>query len=86
MDIHLHDIRDYTLDKHRHTDDYPFGGGVGMVMTPQPLFDCFVACLRDMGVNDVQTGEFGADMKVRLLNDGPVTILLDTDTWKRSGK
>jgi D-tyrosyl-tRNA(Tyr) deacylase len=31
-------------------------------------------------------GEFGADMKVRLLNDGPVTILLDTDTWKRSGK
>ena len=52
----------------------------------QPLFDYFVACLRDVGVADVQTGEFGADMKVRLLNDGPVTILLDTDTWKRSGK
>ena len=52
----------------------------------QPLFDYFVDCLRDMGVSDVQTGEFGADMKVRLLNDGPVTILLDTDTWKRSGK
>lgn len=52
----------------------------------QPLFDYFVSCLRDMGVADVQTGEFGADMKVRLLNDGPVTILLDTDTWKRSGK
>ena len=52
----------------------------------QPLFDYFVLCLRDMGVADVQTGEFGADMKVRLLNDGPVTILLDTDTWKRSGK
>lgn len=52
----------------------------------QPLFDYFVNCLRDMGVLDVQTGEFGADMQVRLLNDGPVTILLDTDTWKRSGK
>ena len=52
----------------------------------QPLFDYFVNCLRDMGVSDVQTGEFGADMQVRLLNDGPVTILLDTDTWKRSGK
>ena len=51
-----------------------------------PLFDDFVGYLRDMGVTDVQTGEFGADMKVRLLNDGPVTILLDTDTWKRSGK
>lgn len=52
----------------------------------KPLFDDFVGYLRDMGVIDVQTGEFGADMKVRLLNDGPVTILLDTDTWKRSGK
>ena len=52
----------------------------------QPLFDYFVNCLRDTGVSDVQTGEFGADMQVRLLNDGPVTILLDTDTWKRSGK
>ena len=52
----------------------------------QPLFDYFVNCLRDMGVSDVQTGEFGADMQVRLLNDGPVTILMDTDTWKRSGK
>lgn len=50
----------------------------------QPLFEYFVSCLRDMGVADVQTGRFGADMKVRLLNDGPVTILLDTDTWKRS--
>lgn len=51
----------------------------------QPLFDYFTACLRNMGVADVQTGEFGADMKVRLLNDGPVTILLDTDTWKKRG-
>ena len=52
----------------------------------KPLFDYFVECLRQNGVSDVQTGEFGADMQVRLLNDGPVTILLDTDTWKRSGK
>lgn len=49
----------------------------------RPLFDTFVEYLRDNGVHDVQTGEFGADMQVRLLNDGPVTILLDTDTWKR---
>lgn len=51
-----------------------------------PLFDKFVEYLRDNGVADVQTGRFGADMKVRLLNDGPVTILLDTDTWKRGDK
>lgn len=49
----------------------------------KPLFDYFVDCLRQNGVSDVQTGEFGADMKVRLLNDGPVTILLDTDIWKK---
>jgi len=49
----------------------------------RPLFDAFVKYLRDNGVSNVQTGEFGADMQVRLLNDGPVTILLDTDTWKR---
>ena len=52
----------------------------------QPLFDYFVFCLRQEGVADVQTGRFGADMKVRLLNDGPVTILLDTDTWKKGEK
>ena len=47
LDIRTHDIRDYTLDKHRHTDDYPFGGGAGMVMTPQPLFDAFDAVIGD---------------------------------------
>ena len=31
----------------------------------------------------VETGEFGADMKVTLTNDGPVTIVIDTDEWKR---
>jgi len=49
----------------------------------KPLFDRFVELLRENGIKDVQTGEFGADMKVRLLNDGPVTILLDTDTCTR---
>ena len=46
MDVHLHNIRDYTLDKHKHVDDYPFGGGTGMVMGPQPLFDCFDAVIK----------------------------------------
>ncbi len=48
-----------------------------------PLFNYFVEQLRAAGVADVQTGEFGADMKVELLNDGPVTIILDTDNWKK---
>ncbi len=36
-DIHLHDIRDYTTDKHHKTDDYPFGGCAGLVMTMEPI-------------------------------------------------
>ncbi len=49
----------------------------------QPLFNKFVEELRAVGIADVQTGEFGADMKVELLNDGPVTLILDTDDWKK---
>ena len=38
--IFVHDLRDYTTDKHRKIDDYPYGGGAGMVLSPQPVFDC----------------------------------------------
>ena len=38
--INIHDIRDYTLDKHKKCDDYPFGGGAGMLMMPQPIASC----------------------------------------------
>lgn len=37
--IEIHDIRDFTLDKHKKVDDYGFGGGKGMVLMPQPVFD-----------------------------------------------
>lgn len=37
LDIHLHDLRDYSLNKHRKVDDNPFGGGVGMVMNVEPI-------------------------------------------------
>lgn len=40
LEIHLHDIRDYTLDKHNRVDDYPFGGGAGMVMQVEPIARC----------------------------------------------
>jgi tRNA (guanine37-N1)-methyltransferase len=38
LDVSLHNIRDYTTDRHRTTDDEPFGGGGGMVMKPEPIF------------------------------------------------
>ena len=39
IDIQIYNIRDYSADKHKKTDDAPFGGGAGMVMTPQPIHD-----------------------------------------------
>ena len=41
IEVACHNIRDFSLDKHRKTDDTPYGGGMGMVMTCQPIFDCF---------------------------------------------
>jgi tRNA (guanine37-N1)-methyltransferase len=43
IDMDFINIRDYTLDKHKKVDDYPYGGGAGMVMTPQPLIDSIKA-------------------------------------------
>ena len=45
LDIRVHNIRDYTDNKHRKADDYPFGGGAGLVMMAQPIFDCMDAVL-----------------------------------------
>lgn len=41
LDVELIDIRDYSTDKHHKVDDYPFGGGAGMVMKPEAFFSCF---------------------------------------------
>lgn len=49
VEINAIDIRDYTLDKHRRVDDKPYGGGMGMVMAPQPIYDCFQALCDEIG-------------------------------------
>ncbi|MHB8757884.1 MAG: tRNA (guanosine(37)-N1)-methyltransferase TrmD, partial [Bacillota bacterium] len=43
LDIRLHDLRDYTHDRHRTVDDYPYGGGAGMVLKPEPVFEAVEA-------------------------------------------
>ena len=43
LNVRCHNIRDYTLNKQKQTDDAPFGGGMGMVMYCQPIYDCFQA-------------------------------------------
>lgn len=49
VEINCIDIRDYTLDKHRRVDDKPYGGGMGMVMAPQPIYDCFQSLCNESG-------------------------------------
>lgn len=49
VEINCVDIRDYTLDKHRRVDDKPYGGGMGMIMAPQPIYDCFTSLCEEIG-------------------------------------
>ena len=48
IEVACHNIRDFSTDKHRKTDDTPYGGGMGMVMTCQPIFDCFESVTRNI--------------------------------------
>ncbi|HAE59801.1 MAG TPA: tRNA (guanosine(37)-N1)-methyltransferase TrmD, partial [Anaerolineae bacterium] len=45
IEVHLHNIRDYARDRHHTTDDTPYGGGGGMVMKPEPVFDALETVL-----------------------------------------
>jgi tRNA (guanine37-N1)-methyltransferase len=64
LSIRLLNIRDFTLDKHKKTDDTPFGGGAGMVLSPEPVFNAF----KSIGANDK-----------RILYMSPKGRLLDQD-------
>jgi tRNA (guanine37-N1)-methyltransferase len=47
VEVQLHNIRDYSTDKHHQVDDYPFGGGAGMVMKPEPLYNVLTDTLKN---------------------------------------
>ena len=64
VEINLHDIRDYTTDKHHSVDDYPYGGGFGMVMKPEPIL---------RAVDSVKAG-------ARLEDSAPVILLTPQGT------
>jgi tRNA (guanine37-N1)-methyltransferase len=53
IEVRVHNIRDFALDKHRVTDDYPYGGGVGMVMKVEPLTACIEAVKNDRPASKV---------------------------------
>lgn len=49
IELHCHQIRDYSNDKHRRVDDTPYGGGMGMVMQAEPIYRCYLAVAEQMG-------------------------------------
>ena len=51
LEINTYNIRDYSENKHKKVDDYPFGGGAGMVMTPQPIYSTYEKIIEDMDVD-----------------------------------
>jgi len=53
VEINIHNIRDYSLNKHKKTDDYAFGGGAGMVMSPEPISRCLDALLNSRNYDEI---------------------------------
>ena len=52
LDVRVHDLRDFTTDRHRAVDDVPFGGGPGMVLKPEPLFRAVERIRQERGAPD----------------------------------
>ena len=53
--IAIHNIRDYTHDKHHTVDDYPYGGGPGMMLRPEPVFEAAETIRQQLGISEVPT-------------------------------
>lgn len=52
-EVHIHNLRDYTEDKHKRVDDYPYGGFAGMVMTCQPIDNCISSLMRERHYDEI---------------------------------
>ena len=67
VDLRVHDLRAYTTDRHRQIDDYPYGGGAGMVLKPEPIFACIEALQQE-----AEAAGTGIDEVIFLTPDGQV--------------
>ncbi len=67
--LNIHNIRDYSKDKHKKTDDTPFGGGAGMVMTPQPIHDCIVSVDPNRQAKRIYLSPRGVRLNQKMVED-----------------
>src|SRR5271155_2908962 len=69
VEISIHDLRAFTKDKHRTVDDRPFGGGEGMVLKPEPIFECLES-LGDVGTREVRLSRHARQSVILLSAQG----------------
>lgn len=67
IDIEAVNIRDYTLDKHKKVDDYPYGGGAGMLMQAQPVYDAYLAMHERIQERRISEGLQRQDKKTKVI-------------------
>lgn len=67
ISIHAINIRDYTLDKHRKVDDYTYGGGAGMLMQAQPVYDCWQELVRQIEARRCVEGCIDNRKRIRVI-------------------
>lgn len=65
IQVNIYNIRDYSQNRHKKVDDYPYGGGGGMLMTPQPIYDCYM----EIKKNNENTKLFLFSPKGKTLNN-----------------
>ena len=74
IEVNAHNIRDYSTDKHRRVDDTPYGGGMGMLMSPVPIYDCYCA---------ITSPEVNKCERRRVIYMSPAGKTLTQDTARR---
>jgi len=77
-------VPQFTLYADTSKGRRPYFGSAAKPKIAKPLFEKFVEILKEKGVK-VEKGQFGAKMEVELINDGPVTIILDSNAVKKNG-
>ena len=68
LEFHVHDLRDYTHDRHRTVDDEPYGGGPGMVFKPEPMFEA-VEAIRQVGARIILPSPQGEPFSARIAEE-----------------
>src|SRR5436190_4748943 len=82
VDIHIHNLRDWTTDKHHIVDDAPFGGGQGMVMKPEPIFAA-VEDLRDGKQQTLNAGRSTSNVQRTKIENRKSKVILMSPAGRR---